>query len=437
VPQDSLLYFEDFESYVLGESPEGWLDTRGGTPAAEDSTLFGIMEVDGSAVLGSVSVESDIYSHLDESTAGAWYDYETSGRMRIDDARGEIGVTVLSDYPHSDSYYRLRRVADGEFELASHLEQDAPVCVSKTTTGVVPEPGTWVRFRLQAFDDGDAPRLRAKVWPEGKDEPADWQADCTRVGAELGWQGVPGVWSSGDGGKYWDEIEVRSLSVGAPDDPAPDLMPAYRTTFNAEPLDSDPRGWIDTTLFSSMEQEDSLFKVKAVPGNKSADKAFGTSSRMPGIHSHYVQIPDADLYSYEFRGRMMSTRRDSGIGVTVYSDFPNSNRYYALRSHRKQSVKLVTAPRKGESECVGDLDTGIKMESMDWYAFRVQAFDSEGGTRVRAKIWPSHEPEPVGWQADCTDRSAAFLDWGVPGVWSLGRGEKFWDDLELIPLPVE
>ena len=35
------------------------------------------------------------------------------------------------------------------------------------------------------------------------------------------------------------------------------------------------------------------------------------------------------------------------------------------------------------------------------------------------------------WQVNCTDASGARLTSGRIGVWSMGSGEKYWDDLQV------
>ena len=57
-----------------------------------------------------------------------------------------------------------------------------------------------------------------------------------------------------------------------------------------------------------------------------------------------------------------------------------------------------------------------------------------GQTLVRARVWPEWEPEPTTWQIDCVDAAADRLVAGTIGVWSMGPGEKYWDDLAVFAL---
>jgi hypothetical protein len=50
-------------------------------------------------------------------------------------------------------------------------------------------------------------------------------------------------------------------------------------------------------------------------------------------------------------------------------------------------------------------------------------------TNIQAKIWPESDAEPVEWQAVCSDASATRLSFGTVGVWSMGPGTKYWDDI--------
>jgi hypothetical protein len=215
-----------------------------------------------------------------------------------------IGVTIYSDYPRSDSYYRLRRFGGNSFHIASH--PDASVtCTGRTDSEVVPEPGIWYRFRYQGFAERSGTRLRARVWREDEEEPSRWQIDCVDAAAHRV-HGSPGLWAMGPGVKVWDDLGVVPLpgqsatSVGSMRRDH-EAEPRYDEGFQSYPHHADPEGWLDTGALNSMEVAPHLFRTILVDANAAA---FGTSSMEANIHSH-LQVPgSADWSSYEFRGRM-------------------------------------------------------------------------------------------------------------------------------------
>ena len=64
---------------------------------------------------------------------------------------------------------------------------------------------------LQVEDAGSQTKIRAKVWQQGKGEPAAWQADCYDKSSSRLTAGTFGIWSYSSGKKYWDDMVVVSL----------------------------------------------------------------------------------------------------------------------------------------------------------------------------------------------------------------------------------
>ncbi len=215
--QSALLLFEDFESYSDGADPAGWLDTGAGNSLLPDEARFKVIDSGGNKALATTDIATtNIHSHFAPGGAG-WSNYDFIGRMQLSGVGDSIGITVLSDYPNSDSYYRLRSMNGNSFELNTHgsgLE-----CIGDTDTGVIPAPGQWYWFRVQAQDTGTATDLRAKVWAEGAAEPGSWQAACSDSGTRRT-TGTVGLWAvvAGDdvGTKYWDNLDVRTLGAAGP-----------------------------------------------------------------------------------------------------------------------------------------------------------------------------------------------------------------------------
>ena len=253
---------EGFDGYSDGADPTGWLDTAGGNGLSEDDQ-FEVLTVSGDKAFGTTNVNStNIHSHYSVSGSSVWTNYEYSGRMQITGANDGIGVTAFSDYPDSDSYYRLRREGQdsGTFKISTH--GSGLSCVGQTDTGVFPATDIWYLFRLQAEDLGGETEVRAKVWQEGSAEPAQWQATCSDTGTRrtMGKVGLWAVVAGVDSGtKYWDDLQVTSLAASGS---APTL------SFSADPSSVGDQG--TTTLTWSAGNADSCTASGSWSGSRSA-----------------------------------------------------------------------------------------------------------------------------------------------------------------------
>lgn len=434
------LYSEDFESYRRSFDPDGWIDTASGSSLAIDPALFQTFEIAGWTVYGTASPASDIHSHFTSGASASWAGYEFSGRVVKTWAIAGIGMTIYSEFPASDRYYGLRAPSGATFALASHPESGAPACIGATDTGVRPERYVWYRFRLQAYDTAGGTRIRAKVWDERSTEPPGWSVDCVDP-ARTYVSGRPGLWSSGQGARLWDDLAVSTLvaadpatQTAGPSDPVTQsgassdpTTAQYADDFDSHAPGSDPPDWLDTGPNGSLGVDDAIFEtLELADGNV----VFGTVGDMRQVQSHLVREGTGAWSAYEFSGRMAATDRDGRLGVAIYSQFPEAARSYLLRTIQRRfafSQDPATGP------CIGGTDTGVRTREGRWYRFRVQAFPAADGTRLRAKVWDDVEPEPAGWQAECVDPDET-LSAGRPGLWASGPGEKYWDDLAVEPL---
>ena len=137
----------------------------------------------------------------------------------------------------------------------------------------------------------------------------------------------------------------------------------YSNTFNAYTAGSDPADWLDTAANNSMAENDSLFKVFDING----DKVLGTTSTQTNIHSHHTGPGTDTLSAYEYSGRMMMTASNAGIGVTFFSQYPNTDAYYRLKREYDNGVFHI-APHG--TNVTGDSDTGVVPSPNIWYWFR-------------------------------------------------------------------
>lgn len=435
IEETTPVYYEDFEAFADAEEPADWLDTKAKNSLIEDPSLFETFELtDGTVAFGTASTSTNIHSHLMASGAQGWAAYELSGLMSFDDYSAGIGVTLLSDYPNSDRYYRLRRYSGRRsFYLSAHSDGKV-VCEGSQDTLVDPFVNRWYRFRFQAYPDGDGTRLRANVWEDGTTEPAGWQVDCIDPDGTFR-AGRPGLWSMSRGLKLWDDLAVTPLGETTPvEDPSSIGDPAgslYAESFEGYSDGADPAGWFDTGAKNSLAERQSLFETIALTDGT---VAFGTESSDTNIHSHLLVSGGADWSAYEFSGSMSIAHQAGGIGVTLYSDYPRSDTYYRLRRYDGGTGAFHLAPHSAtQVACQGTTDTGVVPHAGIWYRFRFQARPESGGTRLRARVWPKDTGEPASWQIDCLDAAGTFQS-GLPGVWSTGRGIKLWDDLEVQPI---
>jgi hypothetical protein len=201
VDPPTAIYFQDFESYDAGESPSGWIDT-GANNSMVENDLFSVFDLSGNKAFGTSSHWTNIHSHYGISGLNG---YEYSGKMMINDSFAGIGITFFSDYPNADKYYRLKRDPSTSFFIGPH----GTSVVGDIETGLTPLPDTWYNFKVNVESTGLQTNIRAKVWESGLGEPSDWQIDCFDDSANRFVDGSVGVWSMGNGSKFWDDLKVR------------------------------------------------------------------------------------------------------------------------------------------------------------------------------------------------------------------------------------
>jgi hypothetical protein len=206
----------DFESSATGQYVSGWFDTGAGNSMMQDDSLFRVVDLSGNRVFGTTSTLTNIHSHYVGTGSSDWSAYEFRGRMLITDPDAGIGVTVHSQYPRTDTYYRIRRepssnTSQRDFHMAPHPD-GTPIHCESRRTGIVPKVNQWYRFRFQVVPAQSSTSIRAKVWQAGTAEPATWQVRCEDRLADRPGAGTVGVWSMTAGRKYWDDLAVVSLS---------------------------------------------------------------------------------------------------------------------------------------------------------------------------------------------------------------------------------
>ena len=204
--------------------------------------------------------------------------------------------------------------------------------------------------------------------------------------------------------------------------------------FNTYTVGQDPVDWFDTEADNSLSEDDSLFKVMQV----GSDIVMGSSAFATNIHSHYLGSGSDGWSNYEIAGRMRYSTADSGIGVTFYSDYPNADIYYRLRSNNGANFEIQGHNAEPTG---GIMISNVAPLPNSWYRFRITVEDTGTQTEIRAKIWPESAGEPVSWQIDCVADGSGpdpRLTSGTVGLWCGGfplqSGDKLWDDLSVTAL---
>ncbi|MEM7164050.1 MAG: hypothetical protein AAF581_01225 [Planctomycetota bacterium] len=181
--------------------------------------------------------------------------------------------------------------------------------------------------------------------------------------------------------------------------------------------------WIDTDADFALTENDSLFSVVEYGG----EAVMGTTSALTDIHSHYTGAGSDAWQGYEFTGRLTYDNL-AGIGLTFYSDFPNSATYYRIRN-TIGNRELRMSPLPFES-LTGTTSSGVITDAGVWYEFKIQVANQTDRTDIKAKFWPETSSEPTSWQIDCFHDTPARLTSGTIGLWSLAAGH-YWADLAI------
>ncbi|NOX59213.1 MAG: hypothetical protein GXP29_10195, partial [Planctomycetes bacterium] len=216
---------------------------------------------------------------------------------------------------------------------------------------------------------------------------------------------------------------------GIPDECAGFVVSEDFDTYSAN---QDPANWSDTAGGSSTVQADD-FDVQPI----GPDLTFGTFNSGINLHSHYVGTGAADISNMTFTGRMWINDSNGGIGVTFLSQFSDqpSSMYEYLRLRRADyapSAQPFHLAPPNFDNFTGDIDSGVVPTINTWYRFRIVVDTTGPQLHVQANVWEDGQPEPAGFQIDAFDPSGSHPTSGTIGVWSMGNGGKFWDDLQVV-----
>lgn len=207
----------------------------------------------------------------------------------------------------------------------------------------------------------------------------------------------------------------------------------YYEDFETYGNNADPTSWVDTKKDFSLVEDQSLFKTKNDGDNS---MIFGTVSEDSNIHSHYNGTGASNWKNYEVKGRMMFTNANQGgMGITFTSLYPTQDKYFYLTSEYtiSSSTYFGIGSRNTSltAEGVDDRSTDVAAEAGVWYFFRIQVKDVSNQSLIVAKVWKDIENEPSSWQIDCFSEESSRPITGTVGFWTEGRGEKYFDNIEV------
>ncbi len=339
------------------------------------------------------------------------------------DGSNAAGVTASHKFADPGTFEVSLTASDSKLSdtLISTITIDLPAN-SVPVAVIAVEPGTSaLAGETLYFDAGESSD------PDG--HPLDYTWDfgdgTTATGAEVSHSfSEPGIYEVlliVDDGQL-NDTEIIEIAIE-------ELPQSILVSENFENYEAgkDPDFWMDTVRHNSFREDASLFKTKAVGNNI----AFVTDSVDPNIHSHYDGDGALDWTNYIYTGRMFITSTGGGIGVTFNSKFPSGkNVYYRLRRY-EQEPKFHIAPHG--TSVNGDIDSEVIPVANSWYRFRIEVEDTGAQTNIRAKIWKDGEEEPIEFQIDAYDDSGTRITTGTVGVWSMGKGSKYFDDLQVRP----
>ncbi|MBW3565712.1 MAG: Ig-like domain-containing protein [Acidobacteria bacterium] len=247
--------------------------------------------------------------------------------------------------------------------------------------------------------------------------------------APLPWLLNPGFWL----------LLLFALPLSA-QTPPPEVE--YADDFQSYQRNDNPPGWFDTPVGKPKPQADGLYKVRTDPteGANASNLVYGTvqASGMPagetpriGTFSTLTTHTFDGTGRFEYTGRLVRTRKDSAIGITFFSSYPEVDSYYMIGLwSRAESNDLTMQWFSPDDRLLGgSIDSGVTLEPNTWYRFYIQADALPTVTRVRARFWVDGDPEPSQWQIDGFDDASSRLTSGRIGMWAAVRGESYLDDL--------
>ncbi|MBD2459655.1 hypothetical protein H6G89_01245 [Oscillatoria sp. FACHB-1407] len=428
-----LLADSNFEPYNPPEDPIGWNHTSDRIQFQHNALLFKTVALGGNHALGTDQTLDNMQSFYDVPEALTWSNYVFTGKMRFTAADSGVGVSVLSRYPDNrDQCYQLKR---DRFKSTFYLDA-RPYGIypleGSVDSGVEARPEVWYRFRIEVRSTDTETSIKARVWEEGRNEPSTFPISVTDTSDIRLSAGTVGVWAGGNGLKWFDELQVVTLS---------DLL--LEENFGRFAPDQDPDFWVDTSTRIDFDETLPLFKAIADPTDASNIVLSFTETgdrELNSAYSHYTNPTENPAVStwtnYTYTGRFYVADLKGSIGVTVLSQFPaQQERCYRLGydGNSSTTLQLVSLIPGDIAPLGGTRDSGVAVQANTWFRFRieVESDDNLNQTRIRAKVWQSSTQEPQAFQIEAFEDGDQRLKAGTVGIWAADMGLKLFDDLRV------
>ena len=159
-------------------------------------------------------------------------------------------------------------------------------------------------------------------------------------------------------------------------------------------------------------------------------KVMQAKSSEKNSYSHWLNGRLWKNYGYSGRFRILHPA-EGGIGFIFCSQFDRGyDRFYRLRIRAREGAFQFAHHGVDSPD---DVNIPVVLDADRWHRFRIECENSAVGQRMRARIWPADEAEPLHWQAEAVDSTAAFKG-GTIGLWSAGEGVRQFDDLSVYTL---
>lgn len=237
------------------------------------------------------------------------------------------------------------------------------------------------------------------------------------------------------------------MTVPNPDSPNGSEPDISSKSYN---LFSSPVGEKDSYWFDSAS-ENSLIEIDFMAyRDLSKNSIYGTKKSLfldgKNFHSHYLAQQSHSWKNYRFTGAMMADDDDGSLGVTFYSDYLNSDRYYRIRRFNFNDSDKNTftsqfhfAPHpddgsmdyqkycsNSDNSSTGKGTTTLSPVANHWYRFDITVTTYFTHTHIQALLWDEQNPEFKD-SIDCYDYSSNRISQGTVGIWALGTNSQFVD----------
>lgn len=210
IVKDSILLSEHFERYTDGFYLDNWTETKENFSLNPESKgNFKVIRTATNAVYGIKNKKANLHTHFTDNSARNWSNYQYSGKMQVDNASIDIGVTFLSQYfPNNgkDSYYRLSNNTTSR-QLALFKRVNGQERELRASSVKMPSK-QFMNFSIAVEKENGLPRIKIKLWPDQSPEPSTFQIDLVDNDATLS-AGTVGLWANGEQAKYFDALTVK------------------------------------------------------------------------------------------------------------------------------------------------------------------------------------------------------------------------------------